>query len=108
MKRIKLLHRLSTAKTIFLDNFTLLKMACASFRAGECETSAAISRKMHEDGDLNEIKLNTLRTQVRRIVAQAIDGTLKLRGVQAKKLAALMPTLKKIRTDGVRAKQQTR
>jgi hypothetical protein len=96
------------SKKIPIDNFTLLNMACASFQAGECETAAAISRKMHEDADLNEIKFNTLRMQVRRIVIQAVDGTLNLRGVQATKLAALMPTLKKIRTAGSRAKQQTR
>lgn len=87
-----------TRRIIPIDDFTLLNRACAAFQAGKGETTAAISRKLHESSDLNHVKLNTVRNQLRRLVIQAVAGQ-KIRGIPTDELAALMPTLKKIKVE---------
>lgn len=84
------------SKKLPIDNLTLMKRACASFKTGERETTAAISRKLHESPDLNQCELNAVRTQLWRIVVQGVEGQ-KIRGITTDELAALMPTLRKIK-----------
>jgi hypothetical protein len=86
------------SRKIQIGNLELLKRACASFKAGERETTTAISHKLHEGIDLKTVHLNTVRTQLRRIVVQAVEKQ-KVRGVPPDELAALMPTLRKIKVE---------
>lgn len=83
--------------TLPVDNFTLLRMACKSYRVDRIYTFREICRSLCRSEAFSSTKLNTVRTQLGRLIERAIRDDLNVGKNQAK-LNAMRPMLIKIQS----------
>jgi hypothetical protein len=83
--------------TLPVDNFSLLEMACRLYQVDGIQTFSEICRHLHRAEPLSATKLNTLRTQLGRLIDRAISGSLKVGGDETR-IAAMQPILLKIQS----------